>query len=480
LTRSRFSRRAFVGGGLTIAASALLACTQAAPPTAAPASSAASTKPAAAPTTAPAAAANPAPTTAAPAPATKPATGAKAIELKYLWVTRPGEETLWKETYPQVLSKYHPNITPAIETVPASGDYWGTLLTKIVAMTAAGSPPDVSRNAGFNAKQLEKSGLFRNIMDYTKSESYPFDQHFTAAFPPHIKTADGKLNGLPVSILTVVRYVNKDLLKKAGLTAPNNWDKGNWTQQQAFEYALKLSTGEGTDRTYGMHMLANTMHGSHWFWANGAEIIDPKGEVKVTEQAAIDTFAFALEFYKQRVSPTPTDLQTVPLATMFNTGRIAMMDFSQSTVPVVAKGAKFDWGVMPTAIGKSGKSFAVQFVDFWYVHNKAANPEAGYQAIEVLNREEFETAMAVNKTGGIPTLKGVAEKFAKDLLTNDADVSLTSLDHSREPYYAVNHGQWQDLVTKKTDLLWLGKLTPKECAEQIATEAKAILAADKA
>jgi len=88
--------------------------------------------------------------------------------------------------------------------------------------------------------------------------------------------------------------------------------------------------------------------------------------------------------------------------------------------------------------------------------------------------------MAVNKTGGIPTLTGVANKFAKELLSNDADVSLASLNHSREPYYAVNQGQWQDLVRKNMDLLWLDKLTPKECAEAIATQAKPILAADKA
>ena len=110
----------------------------------------------------------------------------------------------------------------------------------------------MSRNAGFNAKQLDKSGLFRTSWTTRKAESYPYDQHFGAAFPPHLKTGRrASSTGCRSSILTVVRYVNKDLLKKAGLAAPNGWDKGNWTQQQTLEYATKNQPGRGQRARYG-------------------------------------------------------------------------------------------------------------------------------------------------------------------------------------------------------------------------------------
>src|SRR5437867_8540601 len=100
MTGSRFSRRMFVGAGVSVAAAALLACSQpAASPTPAPSAGGAARP----------ADAGPAAPTTAPAPASAKPSGAKAVELKYLWVTRPGEETIWKETYPQVLARYHPN-----------------------------------------------------------------------------------------------------------------------------------------------------------------------------------------------------------------------------------------------------------------------------------------------------------------------------------------------------------------------------------
>ena len=110
-----------------------------------------------------------------------------------------------------------------MEMVPATGDYWGGLLTKVVSLTAAGTPPDASRNAGFNARQLLKSGMLKDLSGYTRTAKYPFNLHFGAAFPPHLKAPDGKLYGLPVSILTVVRYVNKSALAQIGLKAPADW-----------------------------------------------------------------------------------------------------------------------------------------------------------------------------------------------------------------------------------------------------------------
>src|SRR5262245_32507002 len=98
--------------------------------------------------------------TPAPAVSTEPA------QLSLLWVTRPGEELLWSDEFPRLLSRQHPHIRTTMEMVPASGDYWGGLLTKVVSLTAAGTPPDASRNAGFNARQLRQNGLLKDLAGY--------------------------------------------------------------------------------------------------------------------------------------------------------------------------------------------------------------------------------------------------------------------------------------------------------------------------
>jgi ABC-type glycerol-3-phosphate transport system substrate-binding protein len=418
-----------------------------------------------------------------------PATSRAPVQLSLLWVTRPGEETLWTDEYPRLLGKQHPHIRTTLEMVPATGDYWAGLLTKVVSLTAAGTPPDASRNAGFNARQLLKSGMLKDLAGATKTARYPFAQHFAAAFPPHLKSADGKIYGLPVSILTVVRYVNKSALTQIGLKAPADWSAGpagssgsggNWMLAQLQENARRLSRGAGAERSFGMRMQMNTMHGSHWFWTNGAEVIDAKGAVRINEAPAIDTLQYGLEYYTQQLSPSADDLRATPLNTLFTSGRLVMFDASQSSIPAIENAKPvFEWGVMPTSIGKSGKPLTVQFVDFWYVHAQSKHADAAYQAIEVLNGEDFETAMARNLTGGIPTLKAVAQKFTKDLFKVDPEVSLASLNFSREPYYAVKHLDWQGLVDRHAAALWAGQVSARQAAENIVRESQAILAEDK-
>jgi multiple sugar transport system substrate-binding protein len=355
-------------------------------------------------------------------------------------------------------------------------------------MTAAGTPPDASRGPGFNSRQLGKNGMFFDIMPLAKEQKYPFDQHFDAAFPAHLKTPDGKLNGLPVGLLTMLRYVNLELFEKAGLQPPKDWAEGNWTQQQTFDNMKKLAQGEGTDRTFGLGLVigGTAMHGAHWFWANGANLLDQQGEVKIAEPAAIETLELVNEFYKAKLAPFyPADTPGLSTASvpLFTSGKLGMIDVTQASAPNIAKAAKFKWRMGPLATGKSGKAFSVQFVDYWYVHAKTKSPEAAYGAIEVLNRPEFEEAMAEGKTGGIPTLKGVADKYATELGIGDADkVSLRALQggFSQEPYYAVNHSEWVSMLNKKLDMLFLGQISAKECADQVVAESKPILAPDKA
>jgi ABC-type glycerol-3-phosphate transport system substrate-binding protein len=409
-----------------------------------------------------------------------PAVSTAPAQLTLLWVTRPGEDALWSDEYPRLLGQRHPHIRTTMEMVPASGDYWGGLLTKVVSLTAAGTPPDASRNAGFNARQLLKSGMLKDLSGYTRTARYPFDRHFAGAFPPHLKAPDGKIYGLPVSILTVVRYVNKSLLAQIGLTAPRDWSSGDWTVAQMLENSRRLTRGNGPDKVFGMRMQLNAMHFSQWFWTNGAEVIDPKGEVRIAEGPALDTLQYGMEYVNQGITPSADDLKAVSANNLFLTGRLAMLDFSQSTIPTMeAARPVFDWGVMPTSVGKSGKPYAVQFVDFWYAHAQSKRADAAYQAIELLNGEDFEIAMARNLTGGIPTLKSVAQQYTKDLFKVDPEVSLASLNHSREPYYAVRQLEWQALVDTHMNAMFAGQESPRQAAESIVREARPILAADK-
>lgn len=464
---------------------ALLASACAPAPSAPAAPAAAPAKPA---ESKPAAAQPAAPASATQATAAKPAAAAKPADLKFLWVDRAGEDKLWSDVYPKLLEQHHPGIKVTFDSIPGDGGFWNNLKTKLFSMTAAGTPPDASRGPGYESRQFAKNGMFYDIMPLATENKYPFDQHFEAAFPAHLKTPDGKLNGLPCGLLTMLRYANLELFEKAGLEAPTDWVNGNWTQQQTFENAKKLAQGEGADRIFGLGLVigGSSQHGAHWFTSNGTALIDQQGEVKIGEPAAIETLELVNEYYKEKLAPFfPADTPGLASAAapLFSSGKLGMVDVTQASAPNIAKAAKFKWRMMPLAVGTSGKATSVQFVDYWYVHAKTKSPEASYRAIEVLNRPEFEEAMAEGKTGGIPTLKAVADKYAAELGVGDPDkVSLRALQggHSQEPYYAVNNSEWVAMLNKKLDMLFLGQISAKECADQVIAESKPILAADKA
>jgi ABC-type glycerol-3-phosphate transport system substrate-binding protein len=102
--------------------------------------------------------------------------------------------------------------------------------------------------------------MLKDLSGYTRTARYPFDRHFAGAFPPHLEAPNGRLYGLPVSILTVVRYVNKSLLAQIGLTAPRDWSRGDWTVAQMLENSRRLTRGNGPDKVFGMRMQLNAMH----------------------------------------------------------------------------------------------------------------------------------------------------------------------------------------------------------------------------
>jgi ABC-type glycerol-3-phosphate transport system substrate-binding protein len=227
----------------------------------------------------------------------------------------------------------------------------------------------------------------------------------------------------------------------------------------------------------------NHAHGMHWFWANGADLVDDKGVVRISEPAAIETLQHGLEYYRQQITPTAAELAGTTADRLFTSGRVAMVDYSLSRVPIyTAAKPLFEWGAMPTSNGRTGKPVSTQYVDFWYVHGQSRQPEPAYQAIEVMNGEDFEVAMAKNQTGGIPSLKSVAQRYIKDLfqISSPPEVILNSVELAREPYHGVNGSPFGNVLNKYLNGLWAGQYSVREAAESIAREIQPIVEADKA
>src|SRR5262245_2897319 len=240
---SRVARRAFLGGVLGAATTALLAACGSAPaPTGAPAPTAAArapeaTKPAAAEATKPAAAA-------------KPSADAKPVTIRY--------GTFWPQyridimaTGIKVFQEKSPNVKIDVE---GSGAQFAD---KLSTQIASGTAPDTAICDGVINIQYAEQGQALDMTARLKSDGIDM-------------TKDSWINGYEILCSKVVAmpwvlsphawYYNKTMLKQAGAKDP--WDdfKGEWTWADMREMLLKvqaLPPKDGKVKIYGPRLGLN-------------------------------------------------------------------------------------------------------------------------------------------------------------------------------------------------------------------------------
>ncbi|MGE3268230.1 MAG: ABC transporter substrate-binding protein [Chloroflexota bacterium] len=217
-----FSRRGFLGvlAG-TATASMLAACSSSSSAPAKPAESKpAETKPAA-----PAAASKPAEAakpTAAPAAAAKPAEASKPAAS--------GPVVVWQglDYLPQVTAGMNERFTAVakekgiqmtFEELPAGA----ASTDRFKAAVQAGTPPDIYRNFDYENQFWRIQGQTLEVTDIVK----PVSTQQGGFWQPVEGTLvfDGKWWGVPMAVNCWPMHVRQDLLDKAGMKYPKNWDE---------------------------------------------------------------------------------------------------------------------------------------------------------------------------------------------------------------------------------------------------------------
>ena len=170
---------------------------------------------------------------------------------------RPTIEAITKEW-----SDKHPETPVQMDIEP-----WDSMLQKLQAALASGEGPDV---VAFDSSLLPRyadSGFILDLTDQVKAGS-GLDP---AVWSEGLKAAlqyDGKYYAAPMNFATLLMYYNKDILAKAGITAPpTTWD--DWIA------AIKKTTVTGADATYGL-LLPDHETIPNWpilLWGNGSDII---------------------------------------------------------------------------------------------------------------------------------------------------------------------------------------------------------------
>ena len=245
-----------------------------------------------------------------------------------------------QKQFDELFTKRHPNIKIKAENTP-----FAEFTTKYTTQAAAGSAPDVIYTQFSWAQQFIRGKIFIPLDDYIKNEKDFNLEDFTKASLGSYKF-DGKLWLLPYDEGPNNLYYNIELFEKAGVPVPTE----NWTMDDLKAAAIKLTSGEGPSKVFGLGELPSMgdslMAPNYLMPFGGAYLKEPKeDEYLGNSPESIAAMEWWEELRAKGAIPGPADMQGVSWPA-FQSGRIAMTAQGSWATPPIAAGSKFKWDIM--------------------------------------------------------------------------------------------------------------------------------------
>ncbi|MER6949368.1 sugar ABC transporter substrate-binding protein [Nonomuraea sp. NPDC000554] len=404
--------------------------------------------------------------------------GSGKVTLTYrLW---DDQQKVGYEKVMAAFEKANPGIDVKIELLPYD-QYW----TKLTADAVAGTGPDVFWMSPIQFPEYVTKGV---LADLTPAKLDLSKYHKTVV---DTFTYQGKPYGVPKDWGIVGLLYNKDLFKKAGVEMP---DKLTWKPDGTgtlLDTARKLTVDEagkhpdepGFDpakvKTYGFaswnHYQTQWMN---WVSSNGGKLLDkPFGTYTFNDDASVQALQFGVDLVnKYHVSPpaTQTNPPTGKITDMFKAGEVAMFPANNALLPFVAPEAGFEIGVASMPEGPAGRSVNLNGLAE-AVYAKSKHPEEAMKLAAYLGSQEPQKMMA--DAGYVfPALNGLSQGYVDFWKAKKLDVS-PFVEESQGTTFAlpVTTG-FTGFETKLNDIfneMYLGKLAPKQAADQAVTEGNA-------
>lgn len=469
-SRTRVSRRVFLGGTFVVSAGALIAACASGPtptPTTAP------SKPA---QQAPTAAAGAKPTAAAqptPAATAKPASKAPT-EVRFAtdWVEGARGETI-KAALPE-FEKQNPDIKVKLE--PIGGDYFDRLQVQF----AGGTVADVILFEGVLGAEYIKEGLIADLTDTLRAQNT--DQTKWRPGAPEIFKQGGKVYAIPFQLTPAVWFYNKTLFNKMGAPEPD----GTWNWDKTLEVAKQLTK---PPESYGIWMTVDMFHryGAMGLQNSDHHWVTP--DFKKTlfgEPGFADAIKWTIETVQvHKVAPPPAEVEgllTAGISNLFATGKVGMAPGNAGGVGSYLRniGDRFEWDLMPTPKAPLTHRGGGMWNDQPHVVTSNAQKrgvlEQATRLVTFLSSDDVQQIIARDR-GSCPTTKAIQESddYMKPPPAS-MKVVVDELQEQKGPLFFPNFLEWFNTVNKEYELGLIGERSVDETIKAMVTEGDKVLA----
>jgi multiple sugar transport system substrate-binding protein len=348
------------------------------------------------------------------------------------------------------ISKQYPNIELKIKQYPSSDQFWNALPGEI----AAGVAPDFIKISNEGSYEYIQKGMFVPLDDLVTSAGIDLNR-YTAGSVDTWKV-DGKLYGIPNSVIPGMFLINEDMWKNAGLGKyPTTWD-------EVKAAAKKLTTKDvkGIVINIDPYHITNYVKSYGGGWGYGKTINSPEN-VK-----ALQTI---FDMYNAGVAVTPKSLGYGWDGEVFANGKAAMTTggyWYKSFLKDAAPNLKY----VAIPIPKGTTEGSTMIADGYVVLKDAKDKKAAAQAAYYMTNDDTQKALMEN---GLPT--AVASLSPKYFELNPEFKSIEpELKTATDFAYPAETKKFKDELVMQLENTLLGglKKSPQEILDAVQQQFK--------
>ena len=374
----------------------------------------------------------------------------------------------WNKALEDTLKPFeeaNPNIKVKIEFRPIDG-FWDKLQTEYAGNTA----PDIAINQMNWVIPGAARGMFIDLKPYFDRDKVDLSAYFYDLEPEW-----GWQGGIYGGLLYAggqALYINKDLLKAAGLEFPAE----DWTWDDMLAYAQQLT--DPAKNQWGLHM--SILNPPYWgtsfiHGAGGAVLNEAYDKCTLTDpksQAGLQFVADLIHQHKVMPAPSVLEGQENP----FLTGKVAIY-FGGTWEEGQIRATDFDWDFAHMPVNAETNIRQVQMgSNAWSILSTSAHQEEAWQVVKFLMGEGGQRGMMAN---GVPGLTSVVESEEYRALHAPQNVEVLWGDfanYGHDYYPTPDTDEWWSAVGQELSVIWSGEATVAEATERACAAVDEIFA----
>lgn len=392
------------------------------------------------------------------------------VEIDF-WYSLSGKNG---EVIEKMVNRFNASQTEVKVKASYQGDYYENH-AKVMAAIAAGNPPDVTMIEIASIPAFASSGALQDLTPYVRGENGVDLNDFIPGLLGN-SYWQGKFYALPFNRSTPLLYLNRDMLRKAGLNpeGPKTWD-------ELRQFAKKLTKKDGKEQIWGFETPIDIWFYEALVFQNGGEILSEDGKaVRFHTEEGIEPIRFWKAMIDEGIMKLPPGEKYNAwevTETDFVNGKAAMIFASTAALGGLLEKAPFDVG---TAFLPAKERYGVPTGGANLVmlaKSSEKEKEAAWKFMKWMTDTQQTIAWS-KQTGYMPVRVSAVESEEMKRFYRERPqfkVAVDQLQHAKPRPMSPGYKELQEVIMAELQRAVVGQATAEEAVRAAAEKAEKLL-----